>query len=283
MAFHANTFRARAKFCIRWMLDAMIAVAYHASWQRKRFKCLIVRTLHVHLGLEDMAVRANVLDLVDTGRDRTMVSMAGCAGWRAKITPHRQRVVMHAGVVLRKLICGNAVLLHVLRVRVAARARLRYVDRVDRGPGIGGWPYIVNAVTVDAYRSLGVSSGIALAMHAGVVLVQLVRTQAGIELFYVGRIRMTTSTQLWNLLAINLALESRLAAHGDGWIVTACVTSVTTGAGQTPLRVNVLAELFLSNSQRIRQSRVAIETGVCGLPITQAHSEHNLPGQPDIV
>ena len=93
---------------------------------------------------------------------------------------------------------------------------------------------------------------------------------------------MATSAQLRDLFAINLALEPSLAPHGDGWIVTACVATMATGAGQTLLRVDVLTELLLSNSQRIRQSGVTIQTGVCGLPITQAHSEHNLPGQPDI-
>jgi hypothetical protein len=109
MAFHANAFRAGAKFRVRWMLDAMIAVTYDASGQIKRVKCFIVRTLRIHLGLEYMTVRANILDLVDTWRHRTMVSMAGCAGWRAQIAAHRQRIVVHAGVVLCELIRGNAV------------------------------------------------------------------------------------------------------------------------------------------------------------------------------
>src|ERR1017187_7961363 len=99
---------------------------------------------------------------------------------------------------------------------------------------------------------------------------------------------MATSTHLWDLFAINLALEPSLFPHRDAWIVTACIASVATGAGQAFLRMDILTELFLSNFQRVRQSRVTIQTGVrsvrCvrGLPITQAHSEHNLPDQPDV-
>ena len=176
MAFHANAFRAGAEFRVRRMLDAMIAVAYDASRQIERFKCLIVGALRIHLGLEDMTVRADILDLVDTRRHRAMISMAGGAGWSTQITPQHHGIVMHAGVVLCELIRGNAVGLHVLRVGVAARACLRDVDGVHRGPGIGGWPYIVDAVTIDAHGNFGVSSGTTLAVHAGVVLVQLVRT-----------------------------------------------------------------------------------------------------------
>ena len=176
MASHANAFRAGAKLRIRWMLDAMIAVAYDASWQIERLKCFIVRTLRIHLGLEDMTVRADILDFVDTRRHRTMVSVAGCASWRAQIASHRKRIVMHAGVVLCELIRGNAVWLHVLRVGMAARACFSDVDGVNRGSGIAGRPYVVDAVTIDAHGNFGVSSGTELAMHAGVVLVQLVRT-----------------------------------------------------------------------------------------------------------
>ena len=68
MAFHANAFGAGAKFRVGWMLDTMIAVTYDASGQIKRRKCFIVRTLPIHLGLEDVTVRANILDFVDARR-----------------------------------------------------------------------------------------------------------------------------------------------------------------------------------------------------------------------
>src|ERR1017187_823858 len=168
---------------------------------------------------------------------------------------------------------------------MAARACSGDVDGVNCGPGILWWSYIVDTMAIDAYGNFGVSSRKEFAMHAGVVLVQLVRTQSWIERFDISRIRMATSTQLWNLFAIDLALEPSLFPHGDGWIVAACIASVATGAGQALLRMDVLTELVLSNFQWIWQSRVTLQTGVCcvrGLPITQAHSEHNLPDQPDV-
>ena len=176
MAFHANAFGAGAKFRIRWVLDAMIAVAYDTSGQIKRLKCFVVCTLHIHLGLENMTVRANVLDLVDTRRHRAMISMAGSAGGSAQITPYHHGIVMHTGVVLRELIRGNTVWLHVLCVGVTARTCFRHVDGVNRRSGIAGWPYIVDTMTIDTDGSFRVPSGVALAMHTGVVLVQLIRT-----------------------------------------------------------------------------------------------------------
>jgi hypothetical protein len=90
-------------------------------------------------------------------------------------------------------------------------------------------------MTIRAYCNLGVSSREALAVHTGVILGQLVRAQAGIELPNVGWIRMARAAQLRDLLAINLAFPTRLAAHGFVWIVAGGVASVATGASQALL------------------------------------------------
>ena len=117
-------------------------------------------------------------------------------------------------------------------------------------------------------------------MHAGAVLVQLVGAQAGVELPNIGRIRMASSAQLRDLLAIDLAFPPRLSAHGFVGIVAGWVASVATGASQTLLCVYVLAELLLAHAQGIRQGGVAIQAGVRGLSITQARCEHDETGQP---
>ena len=119
-------------------------------------------------------------------------------------------------------------------------------------------------------------------MHAGVVLVQLVGAQAGVELPNIGWIRMATSAQLRDLLAINLAFPTGLSAHGCVGIVTGWVASVATGASQTLLCVDVLAEFLLAHSQWIRQGGVTIQARVRGLPITQARCKHDDAGQPNI-
>ena len=50
-------------------------------------------------------------------------------------------------------------------------------------------------------------------------------------------------------------------------------------AGQTLLRVNVLAELVLCDSQRCRHRGVAIQARVHSLPVSQTCSEHDQAGQ----
>jgi hypothetical protein len=129
---------------------------------------------------------------------------------------------------------------------------------------------IVDAVTIGAHRYLRVSSREALAVHTGVVLVQLVGAQTRIELPNIGGIRMATSAQLRDLLVIDPAFPTSLSAHGFVWIVAGGVASVATGASQTLLRMYVLAELLLAHSQGIRQGGMTIQAGVLGLPVPQA-------------
>src|SRR5208337_4694891 len=129
-------------------------------------------------------------------------------------------------------------------------------------------------MAIDAHRNLGVTNREALAVHTGVVLVQLVRAQAGVELANVRGIRMATSAQLRDLFAINLPLPSCLAAHGLVGIVAARIAAVTTGASQTLLCVDVLAELLLAHTQGLRQGGVTIQARVRGLSITKGRSKH---------
>ena len=163
---------------------------------------------------------------------------------------------------------------------MAARAGLGHVDRIHGGTGIAGRPDIVDAVAVDADGNLGVSGGEALAVHAGVVLGQLVGAQAGVVLAHVGGIGMARSAQLRNLFAIDLALPSGLAAHGLVGIVAGGVAAMATGAGEALLRVNVLAEFLRSDSAGGPScAGVAIQAGVHGLPVTRTCRKHEQPGQ----
>src|SRR5208337_550109 len=123
-------------------------------------------------------------------------------------------------------------------------------------------------MTIRADCYLRVSRREALAVNTGAVLAQLVRAQARVELPNIGWIRMATSAQRGDLLVIDLAFPARLSAHGIVWIVAGWVTSVTTGASQTLLRVYVLAEFLLGHAKGIRQGGVAVQAGVRGLPIT---------------
>ena len=85
--------------------------------------------------------------------------------------------------------------------------------RVNGGACVAGRSNVVDAVAIRAHRNFGITTRKAFAMHAAVVLVQLIGTQAGIELAHVLRMRMATSAQLRDLFAINVAFPSRFAAH----------------------------------------------------------------------
>jgi len=111
---------------------AVVGVAHDAAGQALILKHLAVRALCVHLGLENVAVGANVLHLVYAWRCGTVIAVARGAGGRAQVAAHGEGVVMNAGGVVGKLIGGNAVRLHVSRVGVAARAGLGHVDRIHR-------------------------------------------------------------------------------------------------------------------------------------------------------
>ncbi len=60
-----------------------------------------------HLILEYMAFGTNVLNTIHTGGRRAMIPMTSGARWRAEISPNNQRVMVHAGAVLRELVRGN--------------------------------------------------------------------------------------------------------------------------------------------------------------------------------
>ena len=190
MATHANSAGTGAEHRIGWHVNAVIAVADDASGKRLVLESFAMGALCVHLGLKGVAVGANVLNLIDSRRQRAMVSVTGGTRRRAQIPSHHHCVVVNAGVVVRKLVGGNPILLHVSRVGVAARAGLGYVDRIYGGTRIAWRPEIVNAMTIRAYGSLSITRSEALAVHAGVVLVQLVCAQAGVVLTHQIRIRM---------------------------------------------------------------------------------------------
>src|SRR5208283_356035 len=232
MTPHADAVGTSSQLRVRWMADAMIAVTDDASWKRGRFKSFLVRALFVHLVLESVTVGAHILNLVYARRSCAMVAMTCCTGWRTQIASHRERLVVHARAVLCELIRGNGISLHVNRISMAARARVGHVDRIDGGAGIAGCPYIVDTMTIRAHCNLRISSRESFAVHTGWVLAQLVCAQAGVELPNIGRIGMTLSAQLRNLLVIDLALPTGLSAHGFVWIVAGWVASVAAGISQ---------------------------------------------------
>ena len=282
MTPHADTVGATAQHRVNWVVDAVIAMAHDASGKISRVEGFLVRTFFIHLGLERVAVGTNILNPVYTRRCGAVVAVTRCTGGSAQITSHRQRFVVHARAVLCELIRRNVVSLHVSCVSMAASARVRHVHRVYRGAGIAGRPEdrerYDNLYTLPLWYLQ--PRGACRAHWCGTG--PAVRPQAGVVLPHICRIRMATSAQLWDVLAVNLALPPGLSAHRLGWIIAGRVTSVAAGASQTLLRVDVLAECLLAYSQGLRQDGVTIQAGIRGLPITQACREHNAASQHDI-
>ena len=89
MTLHADGVRTGAELRVSWMADAMIAMTHDASGKRSRLKGLFVRALFVHLGLESVTGRADILNLVYSWWHRAMVPMTRCTGWRTQIAAHR--------------------------------------------------------------------------------------------------------------------------------------------------------------------------------------------------
>lgn len=208
-----------------------------------------------------------------------MVPVASAAGGSAEVSSHRQSIVVDAVVVLRQLVGRNLVAAHVGIIGVAMPASVGNVDRIDGRPRITGRAHIVNAVAVGAHGDFAVSRCQALPVNAGFVLAQLIGAQSGIESPHEGGIGMTAPAQLRDLGPVNLAFPSGLAAHGLVRIIAGGVAAVATGAGQTFLGVDVLAEFFLAYAQRIWQGRVAIEARVFGLCARQSGTEGKRPAE----
>jgi hypothetical protein len=89
----------------------------------------------------------------------------------------------------------------------------------------------MNAVAVRAHRNFAVTRREALPMHAGLVLAELVRAQAGIKLPHIGGIGVTAPAQLGHLFAINLAFPPTVAAHSLVGVVAGRIAAVATGTG----------------------------------------------------
>src|SRR6266536_3346721 len=154
--------------------------------------------------------------------------------------------MVYAGAVPCILIGGDAVSLHVGRIGMATRAGLGDMSRVNAGAGIAGRAETVHTVAVDADRNLGVALREPLAVDAGLVLSELVGAERWIVLPHVGGIGVALAAQGGNVLPRRLAAEAGGLVHGVR--VARRIATVTTGARESFLRVDILGELLLCDS-----------------------------------
>src|SRR6516162_5076450 len=120
---------------------------------------------------------------------------------------------MHALLVIRELIGFDAVRLHVLGTGVAVRAGRRDIGRMHLGARVRRRPQFMNPVAIGTHGDFAFALGPPLAVDAGLILLELVYTQAGIVLLHQLGIGVAGSAQLRNLTALDLAFPARRSTH----------------------------------------------------------------------
>lgn len=213
----------------------MVAVADDTPGKGRGLKGASMGTLLVHLRLERVAIGTNIFDSIDAGRRRAMVAMASWTGGSTQVSAHDERLMMNAPVIFDELVRRDAISGHVGHVGVAARACIRDVDGVYSGAWIAGRAYVMNAVTICAHCHLAVARGQSLPVNAGVILRELIRAQAGIELPHIGRIGMATAAEIRDFPSFDSPGPTRFLTHGLLCIITARITTMATHAAQALL------------------------------------------------
>jgi len=122
----------------------------------------------------------------------------------------------------------------------------------------------MQSVTIGANCYLSVAECQPLAVHAGLVLGQLICAQRRVVLADESLIRVTAPAEFWDIFTFDLAAEARAFAHGIH-VRLRRVTPMATGACQPLLGMNVLGELFRSYLKGWVQSGMAIETRTLSL------------------
>src|SRR4029453_17431287 len=87
-------------------------------------------------------------------RRRAVIAMAGVAGGSREIALHRQRVPVHALLILLQLIRGNPIGLHIYGISMAATPQLRHTHGVHARGGVRCRTYRVCRMTTDTRRDL---------------------------------------------------------------------------------------------------------------------------------
>ena len=143
-----------------------------------------------------------------------MISVTSRARRRAQISTNRHRFMVHAPVVLGILVRGDAISLHVFGVGVTARTGLRNIQWANLGTRVARRAQVVHAMAVDANRNLGISLQQPLAVHAGLILGQLVGTQRRVIYAHERAVGVAMAAEFRNLVALNFATKTGGLAHG---------------------------------------------------------------------
>jgi hypothetical protein len=193
-----------------------------------------------------------------------MVSMTSRTGRSAQITSNGERLVMNTFTVPGKLVGRDRVSLHVGRIRMAPGAGLRDIGWMDTRTCVARRTEVMHTMAIGTDSNLAITLGQQSAMHASLILVQLVSAQRGIVLTHECRVGVALPAQRWNCFAIWLATKPCRLAHRIH-VGLPRVPTVATGAGQSFLEVDILSKLILRNFERRVQCRMAIDARVRAL------------------
>lgn len=193
-----------------------------------------------------------------------MIPVARGAAWRGKIPAFGQCLPVNALPVVRKLVRGNLVLGHVLRVGMAPRTGLRQPQRMDRGKRIFDRADAVCAMAVRADRNGGVALRKPLAVNAGHVLRVLIHSLAGVVFVHEGGVAMTPCAQFGDGRSRGLGNKAASAAHGHGGILGGRIPTVAGRTTETVLDVDVIPGFFGGLLKVPSRGQMAFHAGVPG-------------------
>ena len=280
MAIRTKCLHPRPEVFIRRMKNGVIAVANNTPRKACTVKGSFMWAFFVELRLENMAVRADVLDRVHSRRRCSVVAVARRAGWRIEVAANHQGFLVNAGGVLGELIRCDGVSLHVRGVGMASRTGFGDIQRIHIRSGVGSRPQVVNSVTISAYRDLAIPFCEQLSMNTGLVLTKLIRAERGIVISHVRSIRVAAAAQGGNLTPHDCAAKPGRPAHRVH-IRPRGISAMATDAGQTLLRMNVVRKLLVSHLKRRVEGRVAPDARVRSLAASrsgQTRSHQQDPG-----
>ena len=193
-----------------------------------------------------------------------MISVASGAGRRAEVATYGQRVVVHAGAVLRELVRRDSIALHVGSVPVTASARCGNVERVYLRARVAGRAQSVHAMAINANRHFRVTFSEKLSVDARLVLTQLIGSQGRIVLAHEIPIGVAAAAELRDLTPQDFPVKAGRLAHGVH-VGSRGIPAVAARARQTLLGMNVAGELFFGDLQRGIERTVAVEASVLRL------------------